>query len=157
MKKAKQQLQAHVQNIKWHFTPPRSPNFGGIWEAGIKVMKTLMKKMVEPHPLKLDELMNVITSIEALMNSRPLLSAEGVELEEGLALTPAHFLIYRPMKAPPPTPAISAAKKSHLSEGANLCKDCSKTLNKHGEAAVFNHSKPEANGGSLNKILKLVT
>ncbi len=113
VKKAKQQLQAHVQNIKWHFTPPRSPNFGGIWEAVIKVMKTLMKKMVEPHPLKLDELMNVITSIEALMNSRPLLSAEGVELEEGLALTPAHFLIYRPMKAPP-TPAISAAKITFL-------------------------------------------
>ncbi len=71
-------------------------------------MKRLISKIVAPHPLRIDEMMNITTEVEAILNSRPLVAAEGVELEEGLVLTPAHFIIYRPMKSPPTAAATKA-------------------------------------------------
>ncbi len=99
--------------VKWHFNPPRAPHFGGLWEAGVKIMKKQIRKIIEPHPLRLDEMWNITTHVEAVLNSRPLVPLEKVESEDELALTPAHFLIGRPMRAPP-TPAASAAKITSL-------------------------------------------
>jgi len=101
------------RNLKWHFNAPRAPHFGGLWEAGVKIMKKQISKIIQPHPLRLDELINITTHVEAVLNSRPLVPLEGCETEFGLALTPAHFLIGRPMRAPP-TPATSTAKITSL-------------------------------------------
>ncbi len=76
-------------------------------------MKRLLRKQVAPHPLRLDEFQTLLTGIEASLNSRPLVDLGITEPEDDLTLTPAHFLIFRPLLAPPTKPA-SKAKLPHL-------------------------------------------
>ncbi len=51
MAKSQQQLtmSQDTQHIKWHCSPLRAPHFGGLWQAGVKVMKKPMKMIVVPH------------------------------------------------------------------------------------------------------------
>lgn len=78
--------------IQWHFIPPRSPHFGGLWEASVKSAKFHMKRILGNASLTFEHLYTVLTQIEAVLNSRPLtpLSSDPQDL---LALTPGHFLI----------------------------------------------------------------
>jgi len=102
-----------AKEIQWKNTPPRSPHFGGIWEAGVREMKRLLKKVVAPHPLRYEEFESVLISVEAALNSRPLVPMGATDPEEDLTLTPGHFLIGRALLAPPARTA-SFAKKSYL-------------------------------------------
>uniref|UniRef100_A0A1Y1L369 Integrase catalytic domain-containing protein n=2 Tax=Photinus pyralis TaxID=7054 RepID=A0A1Y1L369_PHOPY len=83
-----------MYNVKWHFIPPRSPNFGGLWEAGVKRVKFHLKRILKNTPLTYEEFTTILVQIESLLNSRPLtpLSSDPNDLE---VLTPAHFLIGR--------------------------------------------------------------
>lgn len=84
----------------WHFIPPGSPNFGGLWEAGVKSMKTHLKRAVGNSMLTYEELSTCLHQIEAVLNSRPLcpISTNPDDLN---VLTPGHFLIGEPMVTPP--------------------------------------------------------
>ncbi len=73
--------------IKWHFIPPLSPNFGGIWEAGVKSMKSLLRKNITPHPLQFHQLSSLLIEIEGIMNSRPLIPLHSTDSPEEV-LTP---------------------------------------------------------------------
>ncbi|XP_062556718.1 uncharacterized protein LOC134221541 [Armigeres subalbatus] len=61
-----------AKEIQWSFIPPRSPNFGGIWEAGVKAAKSLLKKALCETSLTYEELTTVVVHIEAVLNSRPI-------------------------------------------------------------------------------------
>ncbi|GBM69341.1 hypothetical protein AVEN_155764-1 [Araneus ventricosus] len=86
------------ENIEWSFIPPRSPNWGGLWEANIKAFKYHFKRVAGNSKFSYEELLTLTTQIEAILNSRPLtpLSADVDDLD---VLTPAHFLIGRPITA----------------------------------------------------------
>lgn len=86
--------------IQWHFIPPRSPHFGGVWEAGIKAMKKHLYRVLGMIVLTFEELTTVLTSIEACLNSRPLTPLTE-DIDDLTALTPGHFLIGRELVATP--------------------------------------------------------
>lgn len=89
---------ASNENIKFSFIPPYSPHFGGLWEAGVKSFKYHLRRVGNVN-LTYEEFSTLLTQIEALLNSRPMypMSSDPNDL---LPLTPAHFLIGRPLVAP---------------------------------------------------------
>ncbi len=100
-------------DITWHNIPPRAPHFGGLWEAAVKAMKIGLRKIVTPHPLTWPELTTLLAEVEATLNSRPVAPLHADDLTENNVLTPGHFLIGRPLRAPP-TKLPSTGKLSLL-------------------------------------------
>ncbi|XP_029165684.1 uncharacterized protein LOC114936606 [Nylanderia fulva] len=78
--------------IEWHFIPSAAPHFGGLWEAGVKSLKSHLKRIAGSRTLSQAEFATLLCQIEACLNSRPIaaLSDDPSDLS---ALTPGHFLI----------------------------------------------------------------
>ncbi|CAK1588212.1 unnamed protein product [Parnassius mnemosyne] len=87
-------------NINFNFIPAYSPHFGGIWEAAVKSVKTLLRRVLNLTHLVYEELSTCLFQIEAILNSRPLtpLSTDPSDLT---FLSPAHFLIGRSLMSVP--------------------------------------------------------
>ncbi|XP_046969714.1 uncharacterized protein LOC124537047 [Vanessa cardui] len=85
---------------EWHFVPPYAPNFGGLWEAGIKSTKHHLRRVIGDSTLTYEELSTVLAQIEACLNSRPL-SVAGSDPDNALPLTPGHFLVGEPLLTAP--------------------------------------------------------
>lgn len=79
-------------SVTWHFIPPHAPNFGGLWEAGVKSTKFHLRRVIGTSTLTYEELSTVLSQVEACLNSRPLsVMSDGVN--DPMPLTPGHFLI----------------------------------------------------------------
>lgn len=82
--------------IKWHFIPPRAPNFGGLWEAGVRSVKRHLTRINGSTKLTFEEMTTLLTQIEACLNSRPLSRLDD-SIDSLTALTPGHFLVGEPL------------------------------------------------------------
>lgn len=96
------QSASKTEGISWAFNPPSAPHFGGLWEAGIKSVKTHLNRIIGDQVLTYEEFYTVLVQIEALLNSRPLcaLSSDPNDIS---ALTPGHFLTVETLTAVPDT------------------------------------------------------
>lgn len=98
---------------QWHFIPPYSPNFGGLWEAGVKSVKSHLKKILTTN-LTFEEMSTLLCQIESCLNSRPLSPIDDKDVDNLNPITPAHFLIGEPTTTVP-EPDLKALNTNHLS------------------------------------------
>ena len=101
--------------IRWKFIPPQSPWCGGYYERLVKTVKYCMWKVVGKASLSCDQLANVLCSVEAIVNSRPLTYVASEDDVE--TLTPGHFLIGRAFLTPPlDDPSVELGAGTDLSK-----------------------------------------
>lgn len=86
--------------IKWIFNPPSAPHRGGIWEAAVKSVKRHLIAVVGSDATTYEELLTILTQVEACLNSRPLCALSNLP-DSYDALTPGHFLIGQPLNLIP--------------------------------------------------------
>ncbi|GFU95903.1 integrase catalytic domain-containing protein [Trichonephila clavipes] len=111
--------------IQWKFIPPRSPNFGGLWEAGVKSFKHHLYRILVNSKITFEEFETIIIQIEGILNSRPLVPLSD-NINEYEVLTSGHFIIGRPISAIP-EPAILVISDNRLSRWQYTTK-CVQTL-----------------------------
>lgn len=106
------------QLMEWQFNPPGAPHMGGLWEAGVKSVKSHLKKMSHSQKFTFEEFSTVLARIEACLNSRPLcpMSENPSDLNP---LTPGHFLIGNPLLSPP-EPNLSTDSISYVNRWQKL-------------------------------------
>uniref|UniRef100_A0A0A9Z001 Integrase catalytic domain-containing protein n=1 Tax=Lygus hesperus TaxID=30085 RepID=A0A0A9Z001_LYGHE len=61
-----QELQDYAMKttFNWHFNPPQTPHMGGIWEAGVKSVKTHLRLTVGDTALTFEELATVFSKLK---------------------------------------------------------------------------------------------
>jgi len=102
-----------TDHVSWHFIPPSTPHFGGLWEAGVKSVKHHLRRVIGPHTLTFEEMSTVLCTIEACLNSRPLAPLTDT-VDDYDPLTPGHFLIGAAITTPP-EPSVFNVNENRLS------------------------------------------
>ncbi|XP_057377943.1 uncharacterized protein LOC130699905 [Daphnia carinata] len=83
------------KEIRWHFSPPSAPHFGGVWERLVRSCKDALRAILGQQTVKEETFATVVIEVEAPLNDRPL-TYLGADPQELAPLTPNHFLLGRP-------------------------------------------------------------
>jgi len=86
------ELQRH--NVTWRFIPKRAPWYGGFWERMVGLTKQAIKRTLGRAFVTLQQLENIATEIEAMLNDRPLTYVSS-DLSDPEPFTPFHLLFGR--------------------------------------------------------------
>ena len=78
--------------IKWQFTTALAPWQGCFYERLVGLVKRSLRKGIGQKRLTLEQLITILTEVEAIVNTRPLTYVYD-EFDSGFTLTPAHFLM----------------------------------------------------------------
>lgn len=92
LKESKFQEVATCSRIRWRFIADRASWWGGWWERLIKNVKNSLKITLGKASLDEENLITVLTEVEATVNSRPL-TYISEQPDEYFILSPAHFLL----------------------------------------------------------------
>lgn len=103
---------ATERGCEWHFIPPYSPHFGGIWEAGVKSVKGQLKFVMANNAFTFEQWCTALAQIEACLNSRPIM-VDSTDPNEPGALTPGHFLTGGPITSLP-NPDLTSIPSNRL-------------------------------------------
>lgn len=57
-----------MESIESKFIPLKSPNFGGIWGAGVKSFKFHIKRITDNQNLILENFLTILAAIEGVLN-----------------------------------------------------------------------------------------
>lgn len=79
-------------NVTWNFIPPSASHFGGLWEAGVKSVKTHLRRVLTKHLLTFEEFFILLCRIETCLNFRPIAPLSDT-LNDYECFTAGHFLI----------------------------------------------------------------
>nr|XP_053612116.1 uncharacterized protein LOC128676157 [Plodia interpunctella] len=88
------------EGIEFRMSPAYAPNFGGLFEAGVKSAKFHLNRVLKNTHLTFEELLSLFAQVEAILNSRPLCPLSPSP-NDFCTLTPGHFLIGRPLTSFP--------------------------------------------------------
>uniref|UniRef100_A0A8D8TQ66 Integrase catalytic domain-containing protein n=1 Tax=Cacopsylla melanoneura TaxID=428564 RepID=A0A8D8TQ66_9HEMI len=90
-----------IKEVRWNFIPPSAPNFGGLWEAGVRSVKKHLSHVLQGQSWTFEEISTFLIRIEAILNSRPICPLSSSPNDGVNYLTPGHFLIGGPLVARP--------------------------------------------------------
>jgi len=77
--------------IKWRFIVELAPWMGGFYERLVGLTKRALRKTIGTQSLTHRQLSTVLTEVEAVINSRPLVYVDD-DINSNITLTPFHFL-----------------------------------------------------------------
>ena len=78
------------EGITWKYTTAMAPWRGGFYERLVVLVKQGLRKEIGRKLLSWDKLINMMTEVEAIINTRPLTYVYG-DFLTSFTLTPAHF------------------------------------------------------------------